>query len=94
MSFLTRLFGGSKAAQAATEPKTFENYKGFNIAPEPMPEGGQWRLSARINKQIGDELKSHHLIRADMFAGEDAAATAAVAKARQVIDEQGDGLFR
>ncbi len=35
----------------------------------------------------------HRLIRADMFDDRAAAATAALSKARQVIDEQGDRLF-
>ncbi|MEL6645479.1 MAG: HlyU family transcriptional regulator [Pseudomonadota bacterium] len=89
MSFLKKLFGGGEAAK--TEPET---YQGFAIHPDPMPEGRQYRLQARIEKDIDGEVKTHMVIRADVFESRDAAEAAAITKAKQVIDEQGDQLFR
>ncbi|WP_226779046.1 HlyU family transcriptional regulator [Oceaniglobus trochenteri] len=89
MSLWSRLFGG-KESPAKNPPETHE---GFTIYPEPINEGSRWRVSARIEKQIGGELKSHRLIRADTLESADVAAEASAAKARQMIDEQGERLF-
>lgn len=85
MSLFSKLFGGGKSAPAP-EPET---YKDFAITPTPIPEGGRYRLSARIEK----DGRSHTLIRADVLDDLETANTAAVNKARQMIDEQGDRLF-
>ncbi|MEN0088750.1 MAG: HlyU family transcriptional regulator [Pseudomonadota bacterium] len=92
MSFFSKLFGDSSEPAAPATPA--EVYKDFAITPDPMKDGQQWRLAGFITKQVDGEEQRHHLIRADLFASQDAASTAAIAKARQVIDEQGDGLFR
>ena len=88
MSLFSKLFGGGSAPEPASE-----TYEGFKITPEPQKDGNQFRLAARIEKEVGGEVKSHHLIRADLFQDRDAAAVAAVRKAKQVIDEQGDRLL-
>jgi RNA polymerase primary sigma factor len=44
--------------------------------------------------EIDGAVKTHHLIRADVFPSADAAAEATIAKAKRIIDEQGEGLFR
>ena len=45
MSLFSKLFGGGEKSEP--EPVT---YKGFNIIPDLMAEGGKYRLSARIEK--------------------------------------------
>ncbi len=96
MSWLSRLFGtggGAGGSDAAPAAET-EEYKGFRITPEPIPEGGQFRLAARIEAETEDgETRHHHLIRADMLRDRDEAETAALRKARQMIDQQGMRLF-
>jgi hypothetical protein len=95
MSFLKKLFGGgSDDAGASGKPGgPSEEYKGFSIAPSPMAEGGQYRLRAIITKDVDGDEKSHDLIRADIFSDKDMASSAAVAKAKQMIDEQGERIF-
>ena len=89
MSLFSKLFGGSdKSVQE--EPVKHE---GYLIYPEPIAEGGQHRIAARIEKEIDGEPKSHRLIRADTLSDATAAADASVAKAKQLIEEQGDRLF-
>lgn len=83
--------GGASAPQAANEPET---YKDCRIYAEPMAEGGQWRLAGRIVKGDGEGAKEHHFVRADIFSNRDEVEAATMRKARQIIDEQGDGLFR
>ncbi len=90
MSLFKRLFGGGGGNAGAVES---EIHDGFRIYPEPAKEAGQYRLGARIVKEVGGSEKSHHLIRADTFSNPDQAAEAAVAKAKQLIDQMGDRLF-
>jgi len=88
MSLFSKLFGGGNTSEP--EPVTYE---GFDIFPEPMAEGGKYRLSARIEKIIGGAHKTHQVVRADVFASRDEAESLSVAKAKQVIDEQGERIF-
>jgi len=91
MSFLKKLFGGSgAAAPKGPEPVL---YKDFTIFPDPIVEERQFRLAARIEREIAGELKIHNLIRADTLNSSEAAADAAIQKAKIVIDQMGDQLF-
>ena len=89
MSLFSKLFGGGGSPKTP-EPETYE---GFRIFVEPIKEGSGYRLAARIEKEVGGEVKSHRVIRADTFQSEDEARQYSRAKAKQMIDEQGDGLF-
>ena len=94
MSFFSRLFGGGAAASSEPTVMAEEDYQGHHIAATPMKEGDQWRLCATVSKEIDGETRTHDVIRADLFASADDAARYAVTKAKQVIDEQGDGIYR
>jgi hypothetical protein len=87
MPFWSRFFGSATPANPA--PATAEEHKGFRITPAPIRDGGQFRVSARIEK----DGRTHTLIRADTSGSEDEARAISVAKAKQMIDEQGEGLF-
>jgi len=91
MSILKRLFGRAGDKAPAEQPS--ETYKGFTITPQPAKDGGQFRIGALIEKDVGGTTRSHHLIRADRLESFEAAAQASLAKARQMIDEQGERLF-
>lgn len=88
MSLFGRLFGSK------TKEPVAEGYNGFRIFAEPMKDDGVYRLSARIELDTDDEVRVHQLIRADTFNDENSAAEASIAKAKQLIDQQGDKLFR
>jgi hypothetical protein len=90
MSLLSRLFGGGGPAKPRHASET---YKDFTITPDPARDGPRWRISARIEKEVGGATKTQRLIRADTFEDESAAAAASLGKARQLIDEQGERLF-
>ncbi|ETX27372.1 HlyU family transcriptional regulator [Roseivivax isoporae] len=94
MSLFGRLFGkgGGASHAAATEAEPVD-HKGYAIHPDPMPEGSRWRIAARIERVVDGEAKVHRLIRADTLDDRDQAVEASVRKARQMIDEQGDGIF-
>ncbi|MCB1474296.1 MAG: hypothetical protein H6878_02905 [Rhodobiaceae bacterium] len=94
MSILKKLFGGggngaAKPSQAVAETVI----DGVKVEATPIAEGGQFRLCALLSKEIGGEVKTHRLIRADVFANRDDAVEAAFRKAKRVLEEQGDSLF-
>jgi hypothetical protein len=91
MSLWSRLFG-NRDDNTAPGPEPIE-YEGFLIYAEPIREGTKWRIAARIEKAVGDDLKRHDLVRADTLDSQDEAVEATLRKARQVIDEQGARLF-
>ena len=94
MSWLTRLLGGGEMARAETSTHGHpEMHEGYEIRPAPTKAEGGWRIAATIEKEVGGERKVHKLVRADVIADRDAAVTASIAKARQVIDQQGESLF-
>ncbi|WP_298430234.1 HlyU family transcriptional regulator [uncultured Jannaschia sp.] len=86
MSILSRLFGGGSASPPAT-PTT--EYQGFTITPQPTKTSDGFRIAALIEK----DGQQHELIRADTIRDWETAIDASLAKARQVIDEQGDRIF-
>lgn len=90
MSFLKKLFGGGGGG--ANEPPV-EEYNGYKITLTPISEGDTYRVCALIEKEIGGEMRTHKLVRADTLGGLDAAREASFRKAKQVIDEQGDSMF-
>lgn len=90
MSILSRLFGGSSAREPEPEPET---YKDFRIFAEPIKEGSSFRIAARIEKEIGGEVRSHRMIRADTFDSADTAAEMSTRKAKLLIDQLGDKVF-
>jgi hypothetical protein len=93
MSLLSRLFGSGNRDSDTPPAREGESYSGFTIYPEPIRDGARWRIAARIEKEIEGESRTHRMIRADTLDSADAAATASAAKARMLIDEQGDRIF-
>ncbi|MEO1678041.1 MAG: HlyU family transcriptional regulator [Pseudomonadota bacterium] len=93
MSLLSRLFGGRTDDGASDASAKSEEYAGFTIVPEPIRDGGKWRIGARIKKDVDGEAKEHLMIRADMLDSEHAASEASLGKARTLIDQQGERLF-
>lgn len=95
-SFLSRLFGGKtdKASDGGPgergEPIT---YNDVVIRAAPMRRDSQWLLAGVIIKRAGDVDLERTFIRADTFASKEEAETAAIRKAKQIVDERGASLF-
>lgn len=87
----TALFGSTASPQAPQVTPT--EYQGYLIYPEPMAEGGQFRLTGRITREIEGELKEHRFIRSDLFVNPNDARDFMLRKAQTFIDQTGDKMF-
>ena len=90
--FFRGLFGGGTGG-AAKEANATE-YNGYTIRPAPRREAQGWLTVGIIAKQFPDGVKEHHFIRADTSSSWDDAVDLTVRKAKQIVDEQGDRMFR
>jgi hypothetical protein len=84
--------GGRKEPEAAPSPAV--EYKGFRIVPAPYPaRAGQFQTAGTIEKDFPPEVKRHEFVRAETHGSREDAAAFAIAKGKQIIDEQGERLF-
>ena len=93
MSLFGKLFGGEKGPAAPAGPDGEEDYNGFTLRATLMKQGSEYGLAGEVEKIVGGETRTHRFIRADRFTDKDAAVAAALRKARQLVDEQGEKLF-
>lgn len=92
MPFFKKLFGSGGGEKSPTvEP---ESYEGYTITPTPIREGSTYRVSARIEKELEGEMRTHVLVRADTIGDLKQAEATSIAKAKQMINEQGDRIFK
>jgi hypothetical protein len=90
--FFGKLFGGGGGGAAKAAEAT--EYNGFTIRPAPRREAAGWLTVGTIAKEFPDGVKEHKFIRADTSSSWDDAVALSVRKAKQIIDEQGDRMFR
>lgn len=91
VGFLKRLFGGAEPDEPSFEAT---EYKGYRITPAPEAQGSQWLTAGRIEKELDGETRRHDFIRADLHTSAEDAASFAITKAQQIIDQEGDRLFK
>ena len=96
MSFFKKLFGGGSDAPEPQGDNVMgeEGYKGFTIKAIEMKAGGELQLAGLIEKDIGGELKSYRFIRAERMSSREDLVALALMKGRQIIDEQGEQIYR
>lgn len=88
-----RLSGSGEGASRPEPAAEAVEYKGFRIRPAPYPAKGQFQTAGVIEKDFEGGMKEHRFVRAETHASKDDASTFAIAKGRQIIDEQGDRIF-
>ncbi len=88
------LFKGGSTAEAAPAAAATEDYKSCRIVAEPRQAGSQWQIAGRILKEIDGEDREHRFIRADQLPTRDEAAEFTIRKAKLLIDQQGDLIFK
>ena len=93
MDALRGLFSSRSArpAEAAGEPV---EYRGYTIRPAPQKQASGWNTAGVISKSFADGEKEHRFVRVDTHSGRDDAVAFSITKAQQIIDEQGDRLFK
>ena len=84
--------GGEDGAPAAETGEAVE-HDGFTIVPAPIREGGQYRTAGMIRREIDGETKEVRFVRADNSTDRQGAMDHSVRKGRQIVDEQGLGVF-
>ncbi|MBM6592883.1 HlyU family transcriptional regulator [Microvirga pudoricolor] len=89
----SRLSGNGESGGQDEAPGEATEYKGFRIRPAPYPSRGQFQTAGVIEKDFPTGVKEHRFVRAETHASKDDAVSFALAKGRQIIDEQGDRIF-
>ena len=93
-NFLRRLMTPKRKEATGQESEWAVDYKGYKIRPISYLQGSQWLTAGVITKQFADGVKEHRFVRADTHGTKDDADAFSIAKARQIVDERGDKLFR
>lgn len=94
MGLFSKLFGGGDSGGGKAREGEAVEYKGFHIHPAAQAQGSQWLTAGVIRKEIDGETREHRFLRADTHASAESANDFAVIKGRQIIDEQGERIFR
>jgi hypothetical protein len=90
--FWARLTGGGTSGREEPAADAVE-YKGFRIRPAPYSAKGGYQTAGVIEKDFEAGMKEHRFVRAETHPSKDDAAAFAIAKGKQIIDEQGDRVF-
>ena len=93
MSFWKSLFGGGASESTDAKPGEPVEYNGFTIRAAPYKVEGQYQTAGIVEKDVNGVRKEHKFIRADRHASYDDAVEFSLAKARQIVDQQGDRVF-
>lgn len=88
-----RLSGTGTRDEAPEAAAEAVEYKGFRIRPAPYPSKGQYQTAGIIEKDFEAGVKEHRFVRAETHPSKDDAASFAIAKGKQIIDEQGERMF-
>jgi hypothetical protein len=92
-SLLTRFFGSGTGGGPKAPSVEPTEYKGYRITPAPYPAKGQYQTAGLIQKDFESGRKEHRFVRAETHPTMEDAASFALAKGKQIIDEQGDRIF-
>lgn len=90
----SRLVGGGAGEGAAASPALESvEYNGYRIRPAPYRTKDQYQTAGVIEKDFPDGVRTHEFVRAETHPGRDEAASFAIAKGKQIVDQQGDRIF-
>jgi hypothetical protein len=92
MNALRNLFGAGGTRGEATAAAV--DYQGYRITPAPQRQPSGWNTAGVITKEFPDGVKEHRFVRVDTHTSKDDAVSFSITKAQQIIDEQGDRIFR
>jgi hypothetical protein len=85
---------GGTAGDSATDSPNAVEHEGFTIRTTFRRNGGQWMTAGVITKELAEGVMEHRFIRADSHATKESAEEFSIAKAKQIIEEKGDRMFK
>jgi hypothetical protein len=89
----SRLASGAGEASPPAAPAT--EYNGYRIVPAPFRNNAAlYQTAGTIEKDTPEGVKQHYFVRADTHQSREDAIAFSIAKAKQIIDLQGDGIFK
>ncbi|MGF1900481.1 HlyU family transcriptional regulator [Aliivibrio sifiae] len=91
MGLFSRLFGSSPKQEPVIEAI---EYKTFLIYPNSEADGSQFRIAGKVTKEINGELKEHRFIRSDVISSKNDADELMLRKAKMLIDQMGESIFK
>jgi len=86
-------FSGGGAAAVAGGKEHAQKIGDYTVVATPRKEGAQYRLAGRIEHDVNGETLIRNFVRADLFSSEDDTVETTFRKAKQIIDQNGAGLF-
>jgi hypothetical protein len=89
-----RLASAGGTGEGAEPPIAVVEYNGYRIKPAPYRTGGHYQTAGVIEKDGPEGIREHRFVRADMHPSRDSAIAFTIAKAQQIIDLEGDRIFR
>ena len=90
--FLKGMFaGGGGGDEPLGDPV---EYNGYTIRAAPRREGSRWLTAGVVEKAFDDGVKEHHFVRAETHGDRDEAASFAILRGKQIVDDLGDGMFK
>jgi hypothetical protein len=89
----SRLASGGGRPSNGPAIQTVE-YKGYRIKPAPYRANDQYQTAGVIEKDTPEGMKEHRFVRADTYNSRDDAIAFTVSKAKQIIDQLGDRIFK
>lgn len=92
--FFKRLFGSAANENEPQSDEPDEVYNEVELFARPVKEGGQWRIAGMIRKRVDGTIVERKFVRADLLPDPDTAKTATLGKAKLIVDQNGDGLWR
>lgn len=95
-TLLKKVFGAHDSEPGKKAEKLGEpiEYKGYQIFLQPRSLGGQFGVGGLIRKSVDGETREHVLIRADQVPSREQCNEITLQKAKTVIDQMGDDLFK
>jgi hypothetical protein len=93
-SALGNLLGSGSGGASQPAAAAPVEYNGYRIIPTPYRVESQFQTAGTIEKDTAEGVKSHAFVRADRYGTWDDAVAFTVNKAKQMIDLQGDRIFK
>lgn len=93
-SKLMGAFSGSGGeANAGGGNEQIQKIGEYTVYATPRKEGAQYRLAGRIEHEANGEKLTRTFVRADLFSSETDTVETTFRKAKQIIEQHGQGLF-